>query len=233
LRHTQCRRKAEGQCRSNGSDNGERKHAPIECDTRCAHRFGNELSKKPHCRHSEGKSSNCAKSGKDQAFRQELGDQPSTSSAQSRAYRDFTSAHRASLQQQVKHPATAGSPIRIAAAGKLTVPALFAAAIDGGIQALYLSEGLVSFRDVVDSELYNHPFANFVLGLLNHTDLPEVAASIAPRHIVLAGPVNAKGETVDAEAARKIYAGSQQAGNLTIQSNSEWSAERLLTFVTQ
>ena len=132
-----------------------------------------------------------------------------------------------------KHPATAGSPIRIAAAGKLTVPALFAAALDGGIQALYLSEGLVSFRDVVDSELYNHPFANFVPGLLNHTDLPEVAAAIAPRRIVLAGPVNAKGETVDAEAARKIYAGSHQAGNLSIQSSPEWSAERLLAFVTQ
>src|SRR3984957_2558502 len=105
-----------------------------------------------------------------------------------------------------KHPATAGSPIRIAAAGKLTVPALFAAALDPGIQGLYLSGGLVSFRDVVDSETYDHPFANFVPGFLQHTDLPEVMASIAPRRVTLAGTVNAKGTTMEVELARQIYA---------------------------
>ena len=37
--------------------------------------------------------------------------------------------------------ATAGSPIRIAAAGRLTVPALFAAALDPGIQDSIFPEG--------------------------------------------------------------------------------------------
>jgi dienelactone hydrolase len=129
-----------------------------------------------------------------------------------------------------KHPATAGRPIRIAASEKLTVPALFAAAIDTGIQGLYLSGGLVSFQDVVDSELYDHPFANFVPGLLNHTDLPEVAAALAPRRLVLAGPANASGGTIAVEAARKIYAAADQAGNLAIQSKPEWSAQRLISY---
>src|SRR5690348_6285180 len=39
-----------------------------------------------------------------------------------------------------KHPATAGRPIHVAAQGKLTVPALFAAALDNKIQSLYLAE---------------------------------------------------------------------------------------------
>jgi dienelactone hydrolase len=125
-----------------------------------------------------------------------------------------------------KIPAMAGSPIRIAASGKLTVPALFAAALDSGIEGLYLSGGLISFQDVVDSERYDHPFTNFVPGLLNHTDLPEVAASIAPRRIVLAGPVSGKGTAMQVEAAQAIYGG----GNVTVGPRADWSAARLLAY---
>jgi len=125
-----------------------------------------------------------------------------------------------------KHPATTGRRIRIAAAGKLTIPALFAAALDKGIEALYLSGGLTSFRDVVDSELYNQPFANFVPGLLNHTDLPEVAAGIAPRRIILAGAANAKGETAEESAVRQQYT----AANISIEPESKWTVERLIAF---
>jgi dienelactone hydrolase len=132
-----------------------------------------------------------------------------------------------------KHSATAGSPIRIAASGKLTVPALFAAALDTGIQRLYLSGGLASFRSLVDSELYDHPFANFVPDFLNHTDLPEVAASLAPRRIVLAGTVGAKGETLDPAAARQIYAEAFQSGQLVIEPNAQWSAARLLSYASE
>jgi hypothetical protein len=132
-----------------------------------------------------------------------------------------------------KHPATAGSRIRIAAAGKLTVPALFAAALDPGIQGLYLSGGLVSFRDVVDTEMYDHPFANFVPGFLQHTDLPEVMASIAPRRVTLAGTVNAKGQTMEVESARQIYAGANQGGNISMQSDAGWTVERLFSYATE
>ena len=132
-----------------------------------------------------------------------------------------------------KHPGTAGSPIRIAAGGKLTVPALFACALDEGIQGLYLSGGLVSFRDLVDSETYDHSFANFVPGLLQHTDLPEVIASLAPRRITLAGTVDAKGEAIELESARRIYADANRAGNLSIRSDPGWSVERLLSYATE
>lgn len=125
-----------------------------------------------------------------------------------------------------KLPVTAGCPIRIAAAGKLTVPALFAAALDPGIEALYLSGGLISFQDIVDSERYAHPFANFVPDFLNHTDLPEIVASVGPRRIVLAGPVNGEGTALPVEAARAICTSS----NVTVEPNAEWSAARLLAF---
>jgi hypothetical protein len=132
-----------------------------------------------------------------------------------------------------KYPCTAGSPIRIAASGKLTVPALFAGALDEEIQGLYLSGGLVSFRDLVDSERNDHSFANFVPRLLQHTDLPEVIASLAPRRIVLAGTLNAKGEAIELESARHIYADANRAGNLSIRSDPGWSVERLLSYAAE
>lgn len=132
-----------------------------------------------------------------------------------------------------KHSDAEGRPIRIAATGKLTVPALFATVLDPGIHGLFLSGGLTSFRDVVDSELYDHPFANFVPGLLNQTDLPELAASIAPRPIMLGGMVNAKGEKIDVEAVRRIYSAANQAGNLSIQPGPAWSKERLVSYANE
>jgi hypothetical protein len=121
---------------------------------------------------------------------------------------------------------TNGRPIRIAASGRLTIPALFAAALDPGIESLYLSGGLVSFQSVVETEQYTQPFASFVPDLLNHTDLPDVAASVSPRRIILAGLMDAGGRTLALEAARGTY----PAGNVTIETAPEWSAARLLTY---
>ena len=115
-------------------------------------------------------------------------------------------------------------PVRIAASGKMTVPALFAAALDQRIEALYLSGGLSSFQDVVETEQYNHPFANFVPNLLNHTDLPDIAAGLAPRRVIIAGPVNARGTTLESATATQTYTGT----SITVEPKAEWSAVRLI-----
>jgi len=128
-----------------------------------------------------------------------------------------------------RHPATKGRRIRVAAAGKLTVPALFAAELDKEIEAVYLSGGLTSFRDVVNSENYNQPFGNIVPGLLNHTDLPEVTAAMSPRRVVLAGAADARGETTDVAVVRQQYTGD----NITVEPDAKWTAERLIAFANE
>jgi dienelactone hydrolase len=130
-----------------------------------------------------------------------------------------------------QHPRTAGRPLHIAAQGKLTVPALFAAAIDPDIKGLFLAEGLVSFQNVTETEVYTHPFANFIPNLLTHTDLPEIVASMSPRRVTLAGPVDASGASMSLDSARNIYAASQSSGHLTIRSKTEWSTEALLSYL--
>ena len=109
------------------------------------------------------------------------------------------------------HPATAGRKLRLAASGRLTIPALFATALDPRIDELYLSGPLVSYRGILDVEEYNAAFANFVWPILRFTDLAEIAASIAPRPVALAGAVDAAGEPLDAGAVRSIYKGDNIA----------------------
>jgi dienelactone hydrolase len=121
------------------------------------------------------------------------------------------------------HPATRGRRLVVAARGKMTVPAVFAAALDPDIDQLYLAGGLLSFRSIVDSESYNHSFANFVPSLLRHTDLPDVVASLAPRRVTLAGTVDAEGNAMQGDAVRRIYSG----GHVTVRDKDDWDADVL------
>ncbi|HYM10286.1 MAG TPA: prolyl oligopeptidase family serine peptidase, partial [Bryobacterales bacterium] len=118
------------------------------------------------------------------------------------------------------HPALTGRHIVIAAQEKMTVPALFAAALDPGIESLYLSGGLVSFRSIVETEQYRYPFANFLPHVLEHTDLPEIAASLAPRRVVLAGAVDAAGDTVSAAEVQRTY---EKASNVEVTPEAQWN----------
>ena len=123
------------------------------------------------------------------------------------------------------HPALAGRKIRLAAQGKMTVPAIFAAALTPKIDSLYLAGGLISFRSIVESENYSHSFANFAPRLLRHTDLPEVIAALAPRQVTLAGPVDGAGKPAPDSLVKGVY---RAAGNVQIVTRADWSAETLV-----
>jgi cephalosporin-C deacetylase-like acetyl esterase len=86
--------------------------------------------------------------------------------------------------------ATRGRRIVLAATGHLTIPALFASALDRRIERTYLEGGLVTYRSLLDVEEYEQPTANFLPGVLEVCDLPDVAALAAPRRIVAAGGVD-------------------------------------------
>ncbi len=122
-------------------------------------------------------------------------------------------------------PELAGRRIVVAAQGMPAVPAIFAAACSPAIAALYLAGGLVSFRNVVDTEEYRLPFGNFVPRLLNHTDLPELVAKLSPRRVVLAGVVDAAGRRLDAAEVRTTYA---LAANVEVRPDAGWRAADLI-----
>jgi hypothetical protein len=107
----------------------------------------------------------------------------------------------------------------------LAVPALFAAALEPAISSAYLAGSLVSYRSIVETENYNTPFANFVPGILLHTDLPDVAASIAPRKLILAGAVNAAGQPAEVGAVQTLYG---QREHIVIRPEPSWNMEALI-----
>lgn len=75
-----------------------------------------------------------------------------------------------------------GGPVTLAAAGRMTVPALFAASIEPAITRVYESNGLESFRALIGVEVPPNAFGNFAFDLLHHTDLPELRTSLGKRH---------------------------------------------------
>jgi dienelactone hydrolase len=116
-----------------------------------------------------------------------------------------------------------GKPLIVAASGRVTVPALFAAALDPKIAQLYLSGALVSYRSILETEEYSTPFATFVPDILLHTDLPEIAAKLAPRRVRLAGTIDAAGDRVAEDKVRALYAGS----HIDIRPRPQWDEESL------
>jgi cephalosporin-C deacetylase-like acetyl esterase len=83
--------------------------------------------------------------------------------------------------------------IALAARDKMTVPALVAAALEPRIGTTYLARHLVSWRSVTELEDYSCPLASLAPNALGTTDLPEIARSIAPRAVIVAGAVDGAG----------------------------------------
>ena len=126
------------------------------------------------------------------------------------------------LQEALRHHAgVAGHPLIVAARGEMTVPARFAAALDSNVTALYLSGGLLSYRNIVETEYYNHPFANFLPHVLQHTDLTELPG---PKRIILAGTVNAAGQPAAIDIVKTAYA---KLSNVEVVAESRWDLATL------
>jgi hypothetical protein len=114
----------------------------------------------------------------------------------------------------------------VAARGVLTVPALFAAALEPAIDGLYLAGGLISFRSIVETEVYKYPFGNFVPNLLAHTDLPELTAGLAPRRVTLAGAVDGAGNRLPVDAVRGEFSG---VANIRVVLEPAWTRSEILS----
>jgi dienelactone hydrolase len=123
------------------------------------------------------------------------------------------------------HPDVTGRRLVIAARGTATVPAQCAAALDKSVDLLYLAGGLSSFRSIAETENYAYPFGNFVPHWLEHIDLPDLASSMAPTRLVLAGAVDAAGRKRAPEEVRQEYG---NAPNVQVLPDPQWSPESVL-----
>lgn len=118
-------------------------------------------------------------------------------------------------------PETRGRRVALAALGEMAAPAMFAVALDDRIERAYLSGVLASYQSILDAGEYKESFANFLPGVLERTDLPQVAAAASPRRIVIAGAVDGAGALIDAS---KVYS---EARNVEIRPEAAWNAQTL------
>ena len=123
-----------------------------------------------------------------------------------------------------------GRKVVLAALGGMTIPALFAASLEPRITKLYLAGGLSSYHSIVETEDYRHSLADFVPDILAHTDLPQIVAQLAPRPVVIAGPVDGAGGALSLASAREIYKQALTSGHLQLREHADWDEGALGQF---
>lgn len=107
--------------------------------------------------------------------------------------------------------------------GLAGVWALCAAALDPAISATTCHSPLLSYAALSRTDRHYVPASYLVRGLLTETDLPEIAALIAPRRLTLTAPVDAMLQPVPMNEAiaeyrptRDAYRRAKQAGRFTL-----------------
>lgn len=95
--------------------------------------------------------------------------------------------------------------------GHSTIWALCAAALDPAISATTCHRGLISYAALTRTDRHLIPASHFLRGILKHTDLPRIAALIAPRRLTLTAPVDAMLQPVPLPEAMAEYQPTRDA----------------------
>jgi len=106
---------------------------------------------------------------------------------------------------------------------EMTPVLLYAAAFDQKISRIALIEPYSSYRSVVMNRFYHSGFVhNLVAGALTEYDLPDLAATLAPRKLMMAGTSDGNGDKTGKEniemdlSVIKNYYKAENAGNQLI-----------------
>ncbi|MFC1544904.1 hypothetical protein ACFL4X_01935 [Gemmatimonadota bacterium] len=108
------------------------------------------------------------------------------------------------------------------AKGSLCPALLHAAAFDNSVSTVTLQAGPVSYASIVMNRYYRWQFDCTVSGALTAYDLQDLAATIAPRPLILTGTLDHMKEPMSAETVQQKYTFTRQiyksaGGSLTIR----------------
>ena len=93
---------------------------------------------------------------------------------------------------------TDAAGVSATAVGEMAPVLLHAAAFDKSISEITLREPLTSYRSLVTTRFYQPGFTeNAVPAVLQAYDLPDLAASLAPRKLTIFNPLDGSGEAAD------------------------------------
>jgi cephalosporin-C deacetylase-like acetyl esterase len=97
------------------------------------------------------------------------------------------------------------SQIRILGKGPAGLAALMAAALDESVRSVLIERTLATYVSVVDAEDYSLALDWFVPAILQHFDIPDIAAAIHPRPVWVIDAVDADGAVLPESAVRERY----------------------------
>src|SRR5262245_9616588 len=95
--------------------------------------------------------------------------------------------------------------------GDAAVVLLHAAALDDRIKSVTLEEMLVSYESVVAWKIHQEVFESVVPAALANYDLPDLAASLAPRRLQIINAVNPRGQRIETQQVKREYEVAQKA----------------------
>jgi hypothetical protein len=98
--------------------------------------------------------------------------------------------------------------LAVVGAGVGGLAAICVGAFDERIAAVAATDTLASF--VSAGPFKGHRMASFVPFLLDVADVPHLAALLAPRRLILARPVDAQSQPLDADARRAVFGFTEQ-----------------------
>src|SRR5262249_23763303 len=105
----------------------------------------------------------------------------------------------------------AGRPLYAVGVGKAGPVVLHAAVLDSRIQSVTLEQSLLSWTAVTRTPLAMDQLTNVVPGVLKVYDLPDLAAALAPRPLVLRSVVDPQQEPVTQAVLDETYAACRAA----------------------
>ncbi len=110
-----------------------------------------------------------------------------------------------SVDYVVSRPDVDKAAVRVIGKGQGALWALYAAALDPRISIVICDGGLVSYRSLLQSDRYLHGADIFVRDVLKHFDVPQVAASICDRRLILLSPTDPMKHPVGQGEAKQVY----------------------------
>ncbi len=109
------------------------------------------------------------------------------------------------LDYLAARPDVDNSQMRILGRGSAGIAAGLATVLDSRVRSLLLTHSVPSWQSIVDAEDYSVSLDWFVQGILQHFDLPDLLASIAPRPVWIYDAVDADGQAISESTLRDAY----------------------------
>jgi cephalosporin-C deacetylase-like acetyl esterase len=114
-------------------------------------------------------------------------------------------------------PDVDGSQIRILGRGPAGLAALMAGALDESVRSVLLDRTLATYTSIVDAEEYDLALDWFVPGILQHFDIPDIAAAIYPRPVWITNALDGDGAVLSESMVRERYTQRISAGSIALK----------------